>query len=68
VAVAVDLDGLSAATLEVPAGGETRDVSLDVPPGTRILRMRTAPDFVPHELAGGDDHRRLAIRVAGDGL
>ena len=68
VAVAVDLDGRSAATLDVPAGGETRDVSLDVPPGARILRMRTTPDFVPRELAAGDDRRRLAIRVAGDGL
>jgi hypothetical protein len=68
VTVHVDLDGRPAATLDVPGGGETRDVRLETPPGAKILRMRTEPGFVPRDLAGGDDRRRLAIRVAGEGL
>ncbi len=68
VSVSVDVDGRRVATLDVPAGGETRDVRFDVPPGGRIVRVRAHPSFVPNELAGGGDRRRLAIRVAGDGL
>jgi hypothetical protein len=66
--VSVDLDGRPAATLNVPGGGETRDVRLDVPPGARIVRVRTLSSFVPRDLNGGADRRRLAIRVAGEGL
>jgi hypothetical protein len=67
VAVSVDVDGRTAASLDVP-GGETRDVRLDVPPGGAVARIRTRPAFVPAGVAGRDDRRRLAIRVAGDGL
>jgi O-antigen ligase len=67
VGVRVDVDGRPEPPLEVP-GGETRDVRLDVPPGARIVRVRSAPSFVPRDLAGGDDRRRLAIRLSGEGL
>lgn len=65
VTVGVDLDGRQVETLDVPGGGEIRDVVVLVPPGTRMLRMRTEPAFVPRDLLGGNDRRRLAIRVAG---
>ena len=67
VTVGVDLDGRQVETLDVPGGGEIRDVVVVVPPGTRMLRMRTEPAFVPRDLLGGNDRRRLAIRVAGGG-
>lgn len=67
VAVSVDVDGRPAAFLGVP-GGATRDVRFDVPAGGAVARIRTRPAFVPGEHAGGHDRRRLAIRVAGDGL
>ncbi len=65
--VSVDVDGGAVASLAIPAG-ETRDVRFDVPPGGQMMRMRTRPSFVPRELAGGGDRRRLALRVAGGGL
>jgi hypothetical protein len=67
VAVSVDVDGLPAASLDVPDGA-TRDVRFDVPAGGAVARIRTRPAFVPGEVTGGGDRRRLAIRVAGEGL
>lgn len=67
VAVSVDVDGRPAASLDVP-GGETRAVRFDVPAGGAVARIRTRPDFVPGNVTGGRDWRRLAIRVAGEGL
>jgi hypothetical protein len=67
VAVSVDVDGRPVASLDVP-GGETRDVRFDVPPGGAVARVRTRPAFVPADVTGGGDRRRLAIRVAGEGL
>jgi hypothetical protein len=64
VAVSVDVDGRPVLSLDVPGGGEMRDVRFDVPPGGAVVRIRTHPDFVP----GGGDRRRLAVRVAGEGL
>ncbi len=68
VAVRVDVDGRGAAELDVPGGGETRDVRLDLPPGAKIVRVRTLSTFVPRDLNGGGDRRRLAVRLAGEGL
>jgi len=67
VAVSVDVDGRPTASLDVP-GGVTRDVCFDVPAGGAVARIRTRPAFVPGDVAGGGDRRRLAIRVAGEGL
>jgi hypothetical protein len=68
VSVSVDVDGRAAVALGVPGGGETRDVRLDVPPGAKILRVRTLSSFVPRDVSGGADRRRLSIRLAGEGL
>ncbi len=67
VAVSVDVDGRPAASLDL-AGGETRELRFDVPAGGTVARIRTRPAFVPGDAAGGRDRRRLAIRVAGEGL
>jgi hypothetical protein len=67
VAVSVDVDGRPAVSLDVPGGGEAREVRFDVPAGGAVARIRTRPSFVPGDFGGGD-RRRLAIRVAGEGL
>ncbi len=66
-AVSVDVDGHPVASLDVP-GGATRDVRFDVPPGGTVARIRTRPAFVPADVTDSTDRRRLAIRVAGEGL
>jgi len=67
VAVSVDVDGRPTVSLDVP-GDAIRDVRFDVPAGGAVARIRTRPAFVPGDVAGGGDRRRLAIRVAGEGL
>jgi O-antigen ligase len=67
VTVSVDVDGRPAVSLDVP-DGVTRDVRFDVPAGGTVARIRTRPAFVPGDLSGGRDRRRLAIRVAAEGL
>ncbi len=70
VTVFVDVDGHreAATSVEVPGGGEVRDVTIDVPHGGKVVRLRSDRSFVPRELSGGGDARRLAVRVAGEGL
>ena len=68
VGVRVDVDGRGETSLDVPGGGETREVRITVPDGGRVMRIRVRPSFVPHELNGGGDRRRLAVRMAGEGL
>jgi O-antigen ligase len=68
VTVRLDVDGRGETALEVPGGGETRDVAVPVPEGGRVLRLRANPSFVPDELDGKGDRRRLAVRLAGDEL
>jgi O-antigen ligase len=67
VRVSLDVDGQSETSLEL-AGGETRDVTVPVPAGGRVLRLRVAPGFVPRDLGAGTDARRLGVRVSGEGL
>ncbi|MGA7991128.1 MAG: O-antigen ligase family protein, partial [Thermoanaerobaculia bacterium] len=67
VVVSVDLDGRPAERLELTAG-ETRDVRVDVPPGGTVVRLEASPTFVPRELSGGTDARRLGVRIAAEGL
>ena len=67
MAVSVDVDGRPTVSLDVP-GDAIRDVRFDVPAGGAVARIRTRPAFVPGDVAGGGDRRRLAIRVAGEGL
>jgi O-antigen ligase len=61
VLVRADVDGAREQQLSVPAG-ETRDVVIDsIPEGARTVRLRFTPDFVPFEMTGRPDYRRLSV-------
>jgi O-antigen ligase len=68
LSVEADVDGRFAGTLDLPGSGEIRDVRIDVPAGGRVLRLKSSRSFVPREIGAGDDARRLAVRIAGEGL
>jgi hypothetical protein len=69
VTVLVDVDGSrEAARSVVVPGGEMRDVSIEIPPGGKVVRLRSGRGFVPRDLTGSADTRRLALRLAGEGL
>jgi O-antigen ligase len=63
VTLAIDVDGLSEAPFELP-GASSRDLTVTVPRGAQVLRVSGRPTFVPHELTGSSDFRRLAVRLA----
>ncbi|HEX5856115.1 MAG TPA: O-antigen ligase family protein, partial [Thermoanaerobaculia bacterium] len=63
VTLAIDVDGRSDAPLEVP-GASSRDLTVTVPRGGQVLGVSGRPTFVPHELTGSSDFRRLAVRLA----
>jgi O-antigen ligase len=63
VTIAIDVDGRSAAPFELP-GASSRELTVTVPPGAQVLRVSGRPTFVPHELTGSSDFRRLAVRLA----
>ena len=63
VTLAIDVDGRSAPQFELP-GGSSRDLTVTVPRGAQVLRVSSRPTFVPHELTGSSDFRRLAVRLA----
>ncbi|MDL2719130.1 MAG: O-antigen ligase family protein, partial [Acidobacteriota bacterium] len=67
VTLAVDFDGRLEPAFELP-GASTRDLTVAVPPGAQVLRVSGRPVFVPHDLTGSADFRRLSFRIApGDG-
>ncbi len=63
VTLAIDVDGRSEAPFELP-GASSRDLTVTVPRGAQVLRVSGSPTFVPHELTGSSDFRRLAVRLA----
>ncbi|MEO8586055.1 MAG: O-antigen ligase family protein [Acidobacteriota bacterium] len=67
VTLAIDIDGRPEPAFELP-GASTRDLTVSVPPGAQVLRVSGRPVFVPHDLTGSADFRRLSFRIApGDG-
>ena len=63
VTLAIDVDGKSEPPVELP-GASVRDLEVPVPRGARVLRLSGRPTFVPHELTGSSDFRRLFVRLA----
>ncbi len=63
VTLAIDVDGRSEPSIEVPANA-VRDLDVPVTAGARVVRLSGRPTFVPHELTGSSDFRTLFVRVA----
>ena len=63
VTLAIDVDGKSEPPIEVPAN-TVRDLDVPVSASARVVRLSGRPTFVPHELTGSSDFRRLLVRVA----
>jgi len=63
VTLTIDVDGRSEPPVELP-GASVRDLDVPVPPGARVLRLSGRPTFVPHELTGSSDFRRLFVGLA----
>jgi len=63
VTLAIDVDGRSEPPIELP-GASVRDLDVPVPRGARVLRLTGRPTFVPHELTGSSDFRRLFVGLA----
>jgi hypothetical protein len=63
VTLAIDVDGKSETPIELP-GGSVRDVVIPVGKDARVLRLSGSPTFVPHELTGSSDFRRLLVGLA----
>ena len=63
VTLAVDLDGRLESSFEIP-GASSRDLTVAVPAGAQVLRVSGSPAFVPHDLTGSADFRRLSFRLA----
>ncbi len=63
VTLAIDLDGRLESGFELP-GASSRDLTVAVPPGAEVLRVSGRPVFVPHDLTGSADFRRLSFRLA----
>ena len=61
--LAIDIDGRSDPPVELP-GASVRDLDVPVPRGARVLRLTGRPTFVPHELTGSSDFRRLLVGIA----
>ncbi len=66
VTLVLSLDGRAQPAIEI-AGASSRDVTVAIPSGTRVLRVTGHPDFVPHELTGSADFRRLCFRLEPEG-
>jgi O-antigen ligase len=61
VLVLSDVDGGMKQQLWVPAD-EKRDLTIDgIPAGAQAVRLRVTPEFVPFEMTGRPDFRRLAV-------
>lgn len=63
VTLAIDVDGRSEAPVELP-GASIRILDVPVPRGARVLRLSGRPTFVPHDLTGSSDVRRLLVGLA----
>ncbi len=63
VTLSVDVDGRSEPPFELP-GASVRDLDVRVSQGARVFRLTGRPTFVPHELTGSADFRRLLVRIA----
>ena len=63
VTLAIDVDGRDEPTIELP-GASVRDLDVPVPQGARVLRLSGRPTFVPHELTGSSDFRRIFVGLA----
>ena len=63
VTLAIDVDGRSEPPVELP-GASVRDLDVPVAGGARVLRLSGSPTFVPRELRGRADFRRLFVRLA----
>jgi hypothetical protein len=63
VTLAIDLDGRLEPAFEL-RGASTRALTVAVPPGAQVLRVSGRPVFVPHDLIGSADFRRLSFRLA----
>ncbi len=63
VTLAVDLDGRLEPAFEIP-GASSRALTVAVPPGAQVLCVSGRPAFVPHDLTGSADFRRLSFRLA----
>jgi hypothetical protein len=63
VMLAIDLDGRPDSAFELP-GASSRDLTVAAPPGTQVLRVSGRPAFVPHDLTGSADFRKLCFRLA----
>ncbi len=63
VTLAIDVDGRSEAPVELP-GASIRLLDVPVPRGARVLRLSGRPTFVPHDLTGSSDVRRLLVGLA----
>lgn len=61
--IALDVDGRGVPPFEVP-GASTRIVTVSAPRDTHVLCLSGSPTFVPHELTGSSDFRRLSFRLA----
>jgi O-antigen ligase len=59
----VDVDGRRATSLPIP-GGSSREMTVPVARGAGMLCVTGSPTFVPHELTGVADFRRLSFRLA----
>jgi O-antigen ligase len=63
VTLAIDVDGRREPPFELP-GASVRDLDVPVPRGAGVLRLSGRPTFVPHELTGSSDFRRLLVGLA----
>ena len=63
VTLAIEVDGRKEPPVELP-GASVRDLDVPVPREARVLRLSGRPTFVPHDLTGSSDFRRLLVGVA----
>ena len=63
VTLAIDVDGRREPPFELPVAS-VRDLDVPVARGARVLRLTGRPTFVPHELTGSSDFRRLLVGLA----
>ncbi len=65
VLVTLDVDGGLLQRVTIPAG-QSRSILASDLPAAAALRLRFAPTFVPRDLTGRNDLRRLSVVLAGE--
>lgn len=63
VTIATDADGRENPPIEIP-GASMREITIPVLRDAQVLCLSARPTFVPHDLTGSSDFRRLSFRLA----